>query len=463
LAQPCHGLTMSHIRPLIIGIVIVCSLPLASIAHTSSSDATQDQKQQRPTQPAGVCNQTQPITTPGSGASAKKKHLQMGLPGSSSPVPPLPGAGASSTSSHESVPTAVQLHPVYASASDPAQTKKASLIYAPIPISNQAIGVGVIGIVAYIFPLSRHDEISPPSILGAGGGYVSKGSWGAAGYAQLYLKHDRFRLTGAYGHGDVKLSLYGSGTAAGNTGISVPVSENGDFYFLQGLVRVSRNIFLGARYKISVANILINLTGVAPPQFNLPGLGLHQQAASLGIVSERDTRNSTFYPTRGSDSGFHIDFSEPSLGSTFRYQNYDAYFNKYISLGENQVFAFRAYGCGVSGAIVPFTQLCEFGSNNDIRGYEAGRYRDRLMFAVQSEYRLHLRFPQRYPRFGVVVFGGVGEVAPTFGSFSFGSLLPAGGVGLRYRLSKTFPVNFRLDSAYGKNGGTYMFSIGEAF
>jgi outer membrane protein assembly factor BamA len=241
------------------------------------------------------------------------------------------------------------------------------------------------------------------------------------------------------------------------------MAENGNFYFFQGLLRVSKNIFVGSRFKMVKSDITIDLSGVIPPQFNLPGLGIHQTAASIGIVSERDTRNSTFYPTAGTDSGLHVDFFEPGLGSNFRYQNYDLYFNKYVGLTENQVITFRGYGCAVSGQIVPFTELCEFGSSNDIRGYEAGRYRDRLMFAIQSEYRLHLRFPQSYPRFGVVVFGGIGEVAPAFSSFRFDSLLPAGGAGLRYRLSKTFPVNFRFDVAYGRNGGTYMFSVGEAF
>lgn len=443
----------------IFGAVHVVNAHLRTVEANASSTSDNQTQQTPPT----TTNQTQTSSATDPNATSKQKRVQIGLPGSSTGIPPLPGTSISPTTGHESVPTSEQLHPVNAAESDPEKTKKGSFLFAPIPVSNEAIGVGVFGIGAYIFPLNKRDDVSPPSIVGVGGGYVSKGSWGGAAYAQLYMKQDRLRFTGAFGHGDVKLNLYGSGTSAGNTGLSVPYAQNGNFYFFQGLVRVSKNVFVGSRFKSVSTAVTIGLTGVVPAQFNLPGLGLHQQATSLGIVSERDTRNSTFYPTAGTDSGIHIDFFEPNLGSNFRYQNYDLYFNKYAALTNNQVIAFRVYGCAASGEIVPFTQLCQFGSSNDIRGYEAGRYRDRLMFAIQSEYRLHLRFPQKYPRFGIVVFGGIGEVAPTFKSFRFDNLLPAGGAGLRYRLSKTYPVNFRLDGAYGKNGSTYMFSVGEAF
>ena len=448
-------------KRLFLGLALLGFLPFPGQAQTNPSSTSQDQKQQPP--PAAQSNQTQTSSTPNPSANAKQKKVQIGLLGSSDGIAPLPGAGVSAGASQESVPTSEQLHPANASESDPAQTKKGSFVFAPIPISNEAIGTGVFAIGAYIFPLNKHDEISPPSIVGVGGGYVSNGSWGGGAYAKLYMKQNRYRFTGAFGHGDVNLKLYGTGTASGNAGVSVPTKQIGNFYLVEGLVRVSKNIFVGSRFKTVRVDSSVDISGPVPPQFDLPGLGFHQQASSIGIVSQRDTRNSTFYPTTGTESGLHVDFFEPDLGSTFRYQHYDVYFNDYVGLSENQVIAFRGFGCATSGEIIPFTQLCEFGSDNDIRGYEAGRYRDRFMFAIQSEYRLHLRFPKRYPRFGVVVFGGVGEIAPAIKSFNFNNLLPAGGAGLRYRLSKTYPVNFRLDFAYGRNGGTYMFSVCEAF
>jgi hypothetical protein len=55
---------------------------------------------------------------------------------------------------------------------------------------------------------------------------------------------------------------------------------------------------------------------------------------------------------------------------------------------------------------VPFYDLCLFGFSNDLRGYTAGEFQNRRMFAMQAELRQTLK-----GRFGMVVFGGVGGVA----------------------------------------------------
>jgi hypothetical protein len=49
----------------------------------------------------------------------------------------------------------------------------------------------------------------------------------------------------------------------------------------------------------------------------------------------------------------------------------------------------------------------------------AGQYIDRDMIATQLEYRLELPW-----RFGIVAFGGLGEVAPSVSKFRYQSLLP---------------------------------------
>ena len=104
--------------------------------------------------------------------------------------------------------------------------------------------------------------------------------------------------------------------------------------------------------------------------------------------------------------------------------------NKYSSLGPRQVLAYRVMGCGVGGD-VPFYDLCLFGFSNDLRGYYAGQFRDRRMFATQVEYRFEL-----FWRIGVVGFVGVGAVAPELSKFRGDELLPAGGGGFRLTVAK---------------------------
>ena len=146
------------------------------------------------------------------------------------------------------------------------------------------------------------------------------------------------------------------------------------------------------------------------------------------------------------------------LGSKYSFQSYRVSFNKYWGLKKKQVLAYNAYFCGTGGA-PPFYGNCIYGTNNELRGYEAGRYIDRYMVATQLEYRLPL--PKR---FGIVGFGGIGGVAPGAREFFYSTaFLPAGGGGLRFMLSKAYHVNLRADIAAGKNGHTFGMGVSEAF
>jgi hypothetical protein len=127
-------------------------------------------------------------------------------------------------------------------------------------------------------------------------------------------------------------------------------------------------------------------------------------------------------------------------------------------VGQKQVLAFDLGICGTGGQ-PPFYGNCIYGTNNQLRGYTAGRYLDRYMVVTQLEYRLVL--PKR---FGLVGFGGIGEVIPGGDQlFRNNNFLPSAGAGLRFLLSKKYHVNFRADGAYGRNSHTWSIGVGEAF
>ena len=54
-------------------------------------------------------------------------------------------------------------------------------VFVPMPISNQAIGVGVAPVAMYVFPFDKSDKVSPPSVLGGGGFVASSKSWALGG------------------------------------------------------------------------------------------------------------------------------------------------------------------------------------------------------------------------------------------------------------------------------------------
>jgi hypothetical protein len=154
---------------------------------------------------------------------------------------------------------------------------------------------------------------------------------------------------------------------------------------------------------------------------------------------------------------FTSDFFGTALGSKYTFQSYKVAFNKYWSLPRKQVLAYNAYYCATGGDALFYAQ-CIYGTNNELRGYTAGRYIDHYMMATQVEDRLELPW-----RFGVVGFVGIGAVMPGGASFRSNQFLPAGGTGVRFMLSKSYHVNLRTDFAWGKDNFTWAVGVGEAF
>jgi outer membrane protein assembly factor BamA len=278
--------------------------------------------------------------------------------------------------------------------------------------------------------------------------------WGAG--AKLYLKQDRFRVTAAYGQAQLFYDLYGIGNSAGDQGSSVPIHQGGKALLVESMVRLKNKLFLGPRFQWRYLDAQVKGEHL-PPTFNIDPGELNSTTSALGFHFQRDLRNSQFYPTAGTLIDVIGDFFQGNFGSDFSYQSYTFGFNKYSGLSERQVLAFRVFGCATAGH-VPFYDLCLLGMHNDIRGYKAGQFRDRLMLTMQAEYRLQL--PKR---FGLAAFFGVGEVAPDVGAFNNDNLKPGGGAGIRFMVAKKNQVNLRVDYAVGMQGGGVYLGVTEAF
>ena len=137
-----------------------------------------------------------------------------------------------------------------AQASPVRKTKKhfpgrGAIIAAPLPIVSPALGTGVVPILGYIFPISKNDKVSPPSVIGAGGLITNDGSRGFGLYADLYYKEDRYETTGLYGHGNLDYNLYGIGTASGDAGLKLPLDQTGQVFRAEFLRVITWKIFAG--------------------------------------------------------------------------------------------------------------------------------------------------------------------------------------------------------------------------
>jgi hypothetical protein len=332
-----------------------------------------------------------------------------------------------------------------------------SFVIAPLPIVSPAIGAGLIPVVGYITPIPARDKTVTPSVMGAAGLITNNGSRAFALGSDLYLSRARYELEAGYGHGNLDYNLYGVGFANGNEGLKLPLVQSGQVFFMKFLRDVGWDTYVGGRFMTGSSFITLNpASGKLPPI--PPDVGLHTALRSLGFEAWHDSRPNRFYPLKGMVLDFTGDIFAQALGSKYSFQSYRFTFNKYISLNDKQVLAYNLYFCG-TGGLPPFYGNCIYGTNNELRGYTAGRYLDRFMLATQLEYRLVLPW-----RFGIVGFGGIGAVAPGGEQlFRSNQTLPAGGTGIRYMLSKDYHVNLRTDFGWGKDNFTWSVGVGEAF
>ena len=367
------------------------------------------------------------------------------------------------TASQENTPKAAAQDP-QSPANPETQPKKkkklggpGSFVVAPLPISSPAIGSGFVPVLGYIFPFSKNDKVSPPSTIAAAGLITDNGSRAFALGGQFFLKQNTYEITAGFVHGNVNYNIYGTGIASN---LKLPVNQTGEVFFGEFLRRVGWKFVVGPRFITgrSFVTIAPNSGSSVPIP---PEVGLHSNLTSLGARLTRDTRPNHFYPLGGTFFTFTSDFFSQALGSKYSFQSYKTQFDKFWSLSARQVLAYDAHFCATGGA-PPFYGNCIYGTNNELRGYTAGKYFTRYTLATQLEYRLVL--PKR---FGLVAFGGLGGTIPggsqPLQRVQSGHFLPSGGGGLRFALSQKYHVNLRADIAQGRDGHTFGMGVGEAF
>ncbi len=288
------------------------------------------------------------------------------------------------------------------------------------------------------------------------GARTNGGSRGGGLGGRFYFSENKYQTTLVLARGNANFDFFGIGRIPGRDPISVPLSVGGKIFFGEFLRNVWKDVFVGPRYQYR--NLTVSLDGPQTPGgFEIPDIDIKSKSVALGVHIQRDKRDSTFYPTKGSLFNVTGDFFDQSLGSRRQYQNYKVSYNHYRAISSKRILAYRGVICSANQN-VPFYDLCFYGANNDIRGYTAGEFQNRRMFATQAEFRQVLA-----KRFGLVAFGGFGGVARRWNRFRSDHLLPAAGAGLRFTLDKKNHINYRIDWAVGREGHTLTIGVGEAF
>lgn len=370
-------------------------------------------------------------------------------------APPSVFGSGGATTNLDSLPT----YPEPTDTSATAEGRAGEFTIAPIPSLNPTFGWGIGVVSFYVYQPLETDPKVQPWTTGAVGAYTDNGSWGALGFHRMNLERDTWRLLGGAGYGSFNYDFFGVGNAAGDAGQSIPLNQRSWGGLGEVLRRVWPHLYMGLRYTLLKSRISADaeIPSLAPGFPPLSDIELDATLSALGLRVQYDSRTDQFYPTDGSLFDLKANYYSEYIGSDFDFGSVSLSYNRYIALAEGHVLALR--GVAEYGSDdMPFFAMSSFGSHNDLRGYQSGRYRDRALLAAQGEYRLELT-----DRFGMVAFGGVGEVAENFGDFSFDKLLPSFGGGIRFRIAKRDPINFRVDIARGKDETAFYVGVGEAF
>ena len=325
----------------------------------------------------------------------------------------------------------------------------------PGPFYTPELGLGVGTAVVGMYRPDPNDTVSQNSTLTLSGYFSSTGAFGITMQNYAFFADDRWRffLDGALT--DTPTYSWGQGFSAGDK------DSQKEQYTAQALDlhptlyhRLAPNVYLGIGWSLN-AQHATQIDDNDPPKINETAQGASVLSSGSSVDLSWDNRDFVPNPRKGQYANLRYTRFTPDVGSDTRFDEYQLHYSRYHSLDDNNVLAWEMDGAFTQGD-VPWTMMPLLGSNQRMRGYYEGRYRDKNAVSGQLEYRRKLDW-----RHGVVGWLGAGTMGPSFHSLDDGRWLPSAGVGYRFEFKPR--VNVRLDYGIGKGSSGFYFQVGEAF
>ena len=341
-------------------------------------------------------------------------------------------------------------------------TKKGSFVVLPVISSAPETGLELGGSGLYSFYTDTLGNDTRVSNLFAYATLTTKGQSRLNLSGSYWTPHNRYHFTASVGYINFPFDFYGIGN---NT-------KKADADRL-GQKRV-RAVF-AAEKKIGNYVYLGLVGGGYDYRFNdQDGAGIFATDPTIdgkhggallyiGPSFVFDTRNNNTYTTKGGMLTSYFNIMN-GVGSNSSYSGgfLNVELTHFFALSKKFVLGFDVQSQNMTGSQSPFYLLPTLGSDEMMRGYYNGRFRDRNLIAGQTELRYRMS-----ERFGIVGFIGGGEVFNK--EFSTDQLKPNYGGGLRYFFDVQKGLSIRVDYGVGekrpgesRQSGVYV-GLGEAF
>ena len=308
---------------------------------------------------------------------------------------------------------------------------------------------------ASTFHVKKGDTVTRTSNAQALAIYTTRNQFVAALNGSIYFPGERFIFNEQLSYSSFPDDFWGLGKRSADS--SKESYKYKQYYiYLHPQFLIGRNLFLGVIYSYQrVFDVDYPAGGLFDKENILGRYGYHVSGAGVSLTY--DTRNNAFAPDRGMMLQFYVNPFPSFLGSDYQYTNYVIDLRRFIPVYKGQVLALQVWG-NFNGGEVPLRSLAYLGGANTMRGYYAGRYRDKNAAAVQAEYRIPVWW-----RFGVVGFWSIGNVAPELKDVDLQCLKYSFGGGVRIALNETERLNLRLDYGIAQGSQGFYLQLGEAF
>ena len=320
------------------------------------------------------------------------------------------------------------------------------------PESQFAGGAGGI----YIFYTGQEENLKP-SKIGFGGYYSTNKQYKLSVSPNLYFFENKLYIEAPTSFGFFVNKFWGIGD---NSPKSETASFSMESFTSTVTVQVPPKLFSADRtgliFDYDKTSIVDTLENTLISNDSVVG---NDGGESIGIGTDLlwDSRDNLFFPNNGSYQYFKV-VVYPNGWGNFNYSQLQLDVKAFKAISPDHVFAFNFYIESVIGD-TPFYRLPALGGPSRMRGFFSGRYRDNFYGMMQLEYRQYV-----WKKFGMVAFGGLGNVSENILTYNFSTMKYSGGIGLRYLFNKKDKINLRMDIGFGSDGsrGIY-FGIQEAF
>ncbi len=192
----------------------------------------------------------------------------------------------------------------------------------------------------------------------------------------------------------------------------------------------------------------------------IPALADGAREWIAGVELAYDDRDVPGRPRRGGYHRFAAAWHQSAGTGNFGFWRYEVNAERYIPLGSRyRVLALRFEGISNQprgGSAVPFFEQATLGGRNTLRGFAEDRFHDLSGMLMSLEYRYNLN-----SFMDVITFVDAGQVARSFGDFSWNAMHVSYGGGLRFLSAKSTP--FKIIVARSNEDTRVYFTFGARF